>query len=47
MLAEQPGVGARAQELLEGWSAIRFTPKAKARSMVGDRVRWYDIPEEV
>lgn len=47
VLADQPDVGPRAQELLEGWNAIKFTPKARARSMVGDRVRWYDIPEEV
>ena len=48
VLAGQPDpvVAERASALLAGWN-IRFTPKAKARSMVGDRVRWYDIPEEV
>lgn len=47
-LASQPDpvVAERAGSLLAGWG-IRFSPKAKARSIIGDRVRWYDIPEEV
>lgn len=49
VLADQQDalVAARAAALLDGWREIRLTPKARARSIVGDRVRWYDIPEEV
>ena len=49
VLAERPDspAAARAGELLEGWGGVKLTPRARARAMVGDRVRWYDIPEEV
>ena len=40
-------VAARASELLAHWNGIRFGPAARVRSAVGDRVRWYDEPEEI
>jgi hypothetical protein len=44
---DDPLVTGRAAQLLARWSAVRFTPKARARSLVGDRLRWYELPEEV
>ncbi|CAN5209350.1 hypothetical protein BH09ACT5_BH09ACT5_18290 [soil metagenome] len=40
-------VAERAAALLDGWRGVRFTPRARARALIGDRARWYDIPEEV
>jgi plastocyanin len=40
-------VAARATQLLEHWNGIRFGPAARVRAAVGDRVRWYDEPEEI
>ena len=40
-------VASRATELLEYWNTIRFGPAARLRAAVGDRVRWYEEPEEV
>ncbi|MCU1579565.1 MAG: hypothetical protein JWP19_1769 [Rhodoglobus sp.] len=42
-----PVVADRARHLLGLWLVPRFTPRAKARSIIGDRVRWYELPEEV
>ncbi len=40
-------VAACAAELLAHWKDIRFGPAARIRAAVGDRVRWYDEPEEI
>jgi hypothetical protein len=40
-------VADRAAELLIRWQAYRLTPAARLRGVVGDRVRWYEEPEEV
>jgi hypothetical protein len=40
-------VAARAAELLTFWNDIRFGPGARVRAAVGDRVRWYEEPEEI
>lgn len=37
----------RAAELLEHWHEIPLGPKARMRAAVGDRVRWYEEPEEL
>ena len=37
----------RAAELLEHWHRIPLGPKARMRAAVGDRVRWYEEPEEL
>lgn len=42
-----PVVADRARHLLGLWRVPRFTPRAKARSVIGDRLRWYELPEEV
>jgi hypothetical protein len=42
-----PAVGDRAAELLDRWKNFRLTPQARLRGAVGDRVRWYEEPEEV
>jgi hypothetical protein len=39
--------GGRAGELLEHWRAIPLGTKARMRATVGDRVRWYEEPEEL
>ncbi len=40
-------VAARASELLDYWQTISFGPMARLRARVGDRVRWYEEPEEI
>jgi hypothetical protein len=45
--SEDPIVGERAAEFLELWRGIRFGPAARLRATIGDRMRWYDEPEEV
>ena len=40
-------VAARAAQMLDHWNGIRFGPAARVRAAVGDRVRWYDEPEEI
>jgi hypothetical protein len=40
-------VGDRAAELLDRWRNFRLTPQARLRGAIGDRVRWYEEPEEV
>jgi hypothetical protein len=40
-------VGDRTAELLDRWKNFRLTPQARMRGAVGDRVRWYEEPEEV
>ncbi len=40
-------IASRAEELLAHWNEIRFGPAARLRAAVGDRVRWYEEPEEV
>jgi hypothetical protein len=40
-------VAARASELLAQWRSFRLTAAARLRGAVGDRVRWYEEPEEV
>jgi hypothetical protein len=42
-----PLVHERAGELLGFWRGIAFGPKARVRSLIGDRMRWYEEPEEV
>jgi hypothetical protein len=37
----------RAGELLVHWQGIPFGPRARMRAAVGDRVRWYEEPEEM
>jgi hypothetical protein len=37
----------RATELSQRWQAFPLSAKAKMRAAVGDRVRWYQEPEEV
>jgi hypothetical protein len=48
-LADAPDsvAAARAGALLEHWRAIPLGPKARMRAAVGDRVRWYEEPEEL
>ena len=46
-LTGEPAIAERAAELLADWDAIRFGPRAKARSLIGERVRWFENPEEV
>ena len=49
LLAAQgdPLVRERSEQLLEFSRAIKFGSRARARSVIGDRVRWYEEPEEV
>lgn len=42
-----PVVAGRATDLLGAWLIPRFSPRAKVRSLIGDKVRWYELPEEV
>jgi hypothetical protein len=47
---EQPQVdlvGARADELMSAVQASRKSARWKARSMIGRRMPWYELPEEV
>jgi hypothetical protein len=37
----------RAGELLGRWSALTLSLKAQVRGRIGERVRWYEEPEEV
>jgi hypothetical protein len=45
--APEPVAAARAGDLLEHWRAIPLGLKARMRATVGDRVRWYEEPEEL
>jgi hypothetical protein len=45
--APDPVAAGRAAELLERWQAIPLGAKARMRAAVGDRVRWYEEPEEL
>ena len=56
LLAEQPGLApaypkydalTQAKQLLEVAQAVPKSLKWKTRARVGDRVRWYELPEEV
>ncbi|HWM33074.1 MAG TPA: hypothetical protein VNR36_02430 [Pseudolysinimonas sp.] len=40
-------VAEHAAEMLTHWNDIRFGPAARVRAAIGDRVRWYDEPEEI
>jgi len=40
-------VASRAATMLQHWNGVRFGPAARLRAAVGDRVRWYDEPEEI
>jgi hypothetical protein len=42
-----PLVAERAGQALRRWDAVPLSLKAQLRGRVGDRVRWYDEPEEV
>jgi hypothetical protein len=42
-----PVVTERASELLRRWTAMPLSLKAQMRGRVGERVRWYEEPEEV
>src|SRR3954447_5138611 len=42
-----PVAAGRAAELLERWLQIPLGAKARMRAAVGDRLRWYEEPEEV
>lgn len=37
----------RAAIMLSRWESVRFTTKARLRAAIGDRVQWYEEPEEV
>jgi hypothetical protein len=45
--SEHPTIAGRAGDLLTYWTEIRFGPAARLRAAVGDRMRWYDEPEEI
>ncbi|HEX8007208.1 MAG TPA: hypothetical protein VF482_12345 [Trebonia sp.] len=45
--SEDQIVRTRAGELLGQWGRFRLTAKARLRGRVGDRLRWYEEPEEV
>ena len=56
LLSEQPGLAppdprfdalTQAKQLLEAAEAVPKNLKWKTRARVGDRVRWYELPEEV
>lgn len=40
-------VSDRGARFLEFWNTVSFGPAARVRAMVGDRVRWYEEPEEI
>lgn len=40
-------VATRAAELLHYWIAMPLGPRARLRAAIGDRVRWYEEPEEI
>jgi hypothetical protein len=40
-------VAGRAHELTERWDGVEHKGKARVRALVGDRMRWYEEPEEV
>lgn len=44
---EDPLVATRAAELLHYWIAMPLGPRARMRAAIGDRVRWYEEPEEI
>jgi hypothetical protein len=46
-IVDDPAVADRARDLLAHWNDIRFGPAARVRAAIGDRVRWYDEPEEI
>jgi hypothetical protein len=45
--APDPVAAGRAAELLGQWQEISLGAKARMRAAVGDRVRWYEEPEEL
>lgn len=45
--SEDELVGLRAAELLKRWERLRPSIKARVRGAVGERMRWYEEPEEV
>jgi len=45
--AADPVAASRAAELLEQWQRMPLGAKARVRAAVGDRVRWYEEPEEL
>ena len=56
LLAEQPGLAppnpkfdavTQAKQLLDVAETVPKSLKWKTRAKVGDRVRWYELPEEV
>jgi hypothetical protein len=40
-------VAGRAHELKDRWNRVEHKGKARVRALVGERVRWYEEPEEV
>ncbi len=40
-------VAGRADALIERWDRVEHKGKARVRALVGERVRWYEEPEEV
>jgi hypothetical protein len=40
-------VSMRAAELLQRWKAFKLSTTARLRGRIGERVRWYEEPEEV
>jgi hypothetical protein len=45
--SSDPVVAERADEALRRWQAMNLSPRARLRALVGERVRWYEEPEEV
>ncbi|MFL6098751.1 MAG: hypothetical protein ACJ71T_02215 [Actinomycetales bacterium] len=45
--SEDELVALRAAELLKRWAGLRPSIKARLRGAVGERMRWYEEPEEV
>jgi hypothetical protein len=46
-LAGRPETAERAGDALRRWDAIPLSLRAQLRARIGDRVRWYEEPEEV
>jgi hypothetical protein len=47
MASEDDVVSQRATELLDRWRGLRHSTRSRLRGVVGERVRWYEEPEEV
>lgn len=43
----EPALAGRAADALRRWAAMPLSLKAQVRARIGDRVRWYEVPEEV